>query len=107
MHSSTIKKMKTSLNEVVNYHLKINDVDYFMNDLIDKKIQHHIGIYAFTNTALRKYVKLSRTKLEIERNLEQMRAMENNLVVKVGLSDSHPLSVDTEKDLQKVIKEMN
>ena len=36
MHSSTIKKMKTSLNEVVNYHLKINDVDYFMNDLIDK-----------------------------------------------------------------------
>ena len=39
MHSSTIKKMKTSLNEVVNYHLKINDVDYFMNDLIDKKIK--------------------------------------------------------------------
>ena len=28
MHSSTIKKMKTSLNEVVNYHLKINDIDY-------------------------------------------------------------------------------
>ena len=39
MHSSTIKKMKTSLNEVVNYHFKINDVDYFMNDLIDKKIK--------------------------------------------------------------------
>ena len=31
-----------------------------------------------------------------------MRAMENNLVIKVGLSDSTPLGVDTEEDLKKV-----
>jgi CMP-2-keto-3-deoxyoctulosonic acid synthetase len=43
----------------------------------------------------------------MERNLEQMRAVENNLILKVGLSDSKPLSVDTEKDLKKIIKEMN
>ena len=36
-----------------------------------------------------------------------MRAMENNLVIKVGLSDSTPLGVDTEEDLEKVTKEMN
>ena len=36
-----------------------------------------------------------------------MRAMENNLTVKVGLSNSLPLGVDTEKDLIKVSKEMN
>ena len=56
--------------------------------LKNEKIYHHIGIYAFTNVALTKYVKLARSKLEIERNLEQMRAMENNLEIKVGLSDS-------------------
>ena len=50
------------------------------------KIYHHIGIYAFTDTALMKYVKLSRSQLEIERNLEQMRAMENNLIIKVDLA---------------------
>jgi CMP-2-keto-3-deoxyoctulosonic acid synthetase len=33
-----------------------------------------------------------------------MRAMENNLVVKVGLSDSTPLGVDTKEDLKKVTK---
>ena len=36
-----------------------------------------------------------------------MRAMENNLVIKVGLSDSTPLGVDTEEDLKKVTKEMS
>ena len=71
-----------------------------------KKIYHHIGIYAFTNIALTKYVKLTRSKLEIQRNLEQMRALENNLNIKVGLSESLPLGVDTEKDLIKISKEM-
>ena len=35
-----------------------------------------------------------------------MRAMENNMVVKVGLSNSMPLSVDTEEDYKKVKKQM-
>ena len=74
--------------------------------LKNEKIYHHIGIYAFTNVALTKYVKLARSKLEIERNLEQMRAMENNLIIKVGLSDSIPLGVDIEEDLKKVSDEM-
>tara|TARA_Y100000590_G_scaffold50522_1_gene53258 strand:+ start:4208 stop:4939 length:732 start_codon:yes stop_codon:yes gene_type:complete len=72
----------------------------------NEKIYHHIGIYAFTSTALTKYVMFSRTKLEIERNLEQMRALENNMIIKVGLSDSTPLGVDTEEDLNLITKEM-
>jgi len=83
--------------------------DFFRikKDLRNEKIYHHIGIYAFTNVALTKYVKLSRSKLEIERKLEQMRAIENNIKIMVGFSDSSPLSVDTKEDLKKVIEEMN
>ena len=83
--------------------------DFFRikKDLKNEIIYHHIGIYAFTNVALTKYVKLSRSKLEIERNLEQMRAMENNIIIKVGFSDSAPLGIDTKKDLIKVAGEMN
>ena len=83
--------------------------DFFRTkrDLNSKKIYHHIGIYAFTNIALKKYVKLPRSRLEIKRNLEQMRAMENKMIINVGLSDSKPLGVDTEQDLIKVSKEMN
>jgi 3-deoxy-manno-octulosonate cytidylyltransferase (CMP-KDO synthetase) len=87
--------------------LKVKDFFRVKKNLSDEKIYHHIGIYAFTNIALTKYVKLSRSKLEIERNLEQMRGMENNLTIKVGLSDSSPLGVDTKEDLIKVSKEMN
>ena len=84
-------------------------LDFFRlkKDLSNEIIYHHIGIYAFTNIALTKYVKLSRSSLEKERNLEQMRALENNLEIKVGLSDFAPLGVDTKEDLEKVIKEMN
>ena len=82
--------------------------DFFRKkkDLINDKTYHHLGLYIFTKDALTRYVKLSRSKLEIERNLEQMRAMENNMIIKVGRTDSIPLSVDTEDDLKKVKNEM-
>ena len=70
------------------------------------QVYHHIGIYAFTNKALIRYVGLKRSKLELQRNLEQLRAMENNISIHVGLVESPPLSVDTEKDLIEVKKLM-
>ena len=72
----------------------------------DNKIYHHIGIYAFTNKALLRYVSLKRSKLELERKLEQLRAMENGMKIHVGYIASSPLSVDTEQDLIKVKKIM-
>ena len=103
---------KNIVKVTVNKDLKKNTFSKAINffriekNLENKKIYHHIGIYAFTNTALRKYVKLSRTKLEIERNLEQMRIIENNITIKVGLSNSCPLGVDTFEDFKKVSSEM-
>ena len=70
------------------------------------QVYHHIGIYAFTNKALIRYVSLKRSKLELERKLEQMRALENSMTIHVGYVNSSPLSVDTEKDLAKVRKIM-
>ena len=90
-----------------NEFLEAKDFFRTKKDLNDKKIYHHIGIYAFTNVALSKYVKLSRSTLEIERNLEQMRALENGIKIKVGLCNSTPLGVDTEQDLKKITEEMN
>tara|TARA_Y100001970_G_scaffold286233_1_gene407903 strand:+ start:4202 stop:4948 length:747 start_codon:yes stop_codon:yes gene_type:complete len=81
----------------------------FNRKLINSKkqfIYHHIGIYAFTKEALLRYVNLERSKLEIERNLEQMRAMENKMEIHVGYTSSNPLSVDTPEDLEKVRNEM-
>ena len=101
--------VKVEMNEMLkdDDFFKAKDFFRMKKDSNHEKIYHHIGIYAFTNIALAKYVKLARSKLEIQRNLEQMRAMENNMVLKVGFSDSTPLGVDTEEDLVKVSEEMN
>ncbi len=69
-------------------------------------VYHHVGIYAFTNKALIRYVSLERSKLEIERKLEQLRALENQMNIEVGYIEDCPLSVDTEKDLEEIKKIM-
>ena len=82
-------------------------IDFFRED--KKKYEnyhHHVGIYAFTNKALVRYVSLKRSKLELERKLEQLRALENSMSIHVGYINSSPLSVDTKNDLMEVRKIM-
>ena len=106
IHDKNIVKVKVEEKLQEDNFLKAIDFFRTKKNLENKNIYHHIGIYAFTKDALAQYVKLSRSELEVERNLEQMRAMENNMVIKVGLSHSTPLSVDTELDLIKVMKQL-
>ena len=85
----------------------VKALDFVRNNNIKEfQAYHHIGIYAFTNKALLRYVGLERSKLEIERKLEQLRAMENGMTIHVGYVDSPPLSVDTKKDLDEIKKIM-
>ena len=83
-------------------------VDFFRisNKPLNKLTYHHVGIYAFTNKALVRYVGLKRSKLEVKRKLEQMRGLENKMKIDLGYIDSCPLSVDTEEDLKAVKKIM-
>jgi 3-deoxy-manno-octulosonate cytidylyltransferase (CMP-KDO synthetase) len=53
-----------------------------------------------------RYVSLERSKLELERKLEQLRALENDMSIHVGYIKSSPLSVDTANDLIEVKKIM-
>ena len=83
-------------------------IDFFRltQSSIDNSVYHHIGIYAFTNEALIRYVNLKRTKLEIERKLEQLRALDNKMKIEVGYVKQCPLSVDTEEDFIEIKKLM-
>ena len=101
--------VKIHTEKALNKDNFLNVKDFFRikENLSNEKIYHHVGVYAFTSIALTKYVELSRSNLEVERNLEQMRAMENNFIVKAGLCQTPPQGVDTKEDLIKVSKEMN
>ena len=70
-------------------------------------IYHHIGIYCYSTETLKKIVELNQSKNEIENRLEQLRALDNNIVINVAPANSSPIGVDTEEDylaLKKIME---
>ena len=99
--------VKVSVQSKLSNNIYSDALDFFRIAVnLKDNLYHHIGIYAFTDKALIKYVDLKRTKLELERKLEQLRALENNMSIHVGYVETSPLSVDTEEDLIEVKKIM-
>ena len=95
--------VKVPVKEKLSNDIFLNALDFFrVKTNSTYNLYHHIGIYAFTHKALIRYVSLKRTKLELERKLEQLRALENKMSIHVGYIKSSPLSVDTEEDLIEV-----
>jgi 3-deoxy-manno-octulosonate cytidylyltransferase (CMP-KDO synthetase) len=64
----------------------------------------HIGIYAYRAAALRRFVKLPPGALEQAESLEQLRALENGLAIRVVTTKMRCHGVDTPADLAAVKK---
>lgn len=64
----------------------------------------HVGIYAFRQAALERFLNLEPTPLEKAEGLEQLRALENGMSIKVLKIDQAPIGVDTPADLEAVRK---
>ena len=85
-------------------------LDFYKNkkeDSIDKNIYHHVGIYGFIPSSLKKFVHLQQTEREKDRKLEQMRALDNGMTIGVGYVENVPISVDTKEDLMQVERLIN
>lgn len=67
----------------------------------DGPLYHHIGLYGYKREALKRYVSLSPSTLEMRESLEQLRALEAGMSIEVALVDTIPLGVDTPADLEK------
>ena len=71
-----------------------------------KNIYHHIGVYIYNVSYLEKFVQLEQTQNEISQKLEQLRLMDNNIEIDVGLAKTKPIGVDTDEDYLEIKKIM-
>lgn len=86
---------------------KIAAALYFSRNLIpsgEGPHYHHIGVYSFRRAALKKFVGLAPTGLELRERLEQLRAIEHGMRIGAVLVDTIPLGVDTPADLERARK---
>ena len=71
-----------------------------------ENIYHHIGIYCYSTKTLDRFVNLKQSKNEIDNKLEQLRALDNNIIINVALAKSSPIGIDTEEDYLAIKKIM-
>ena len=64
----------------------------------------HIGIYAYRADVLEQITKLEQSPLELAERLEQLRWLENGYCIRVGVTDTPTIGIDTPEDLEKAIE---
>lgn len=65
----------------------------------DMPLYKHWGIYAYSRAALSKFVSLPESPLEKCEKLEQLRALENGMKIKVIKTNFQSIGIDTPEDL--------
>jgi len=71
-----------------------------------QNIYHHIGIYSYKTSILKKFISLKQTINEKKNKLEQLRALDNKLKINVALAKFSPIGVDTQEDYLAIKKIM-
>ncbi len=62
---------------------------------------HHVGVYAYRRSALDRFTALAPSPLEQRERLEQLRLLENGMIIVAHEITSSPLGVDTPADLEE------
>jgi 3-deoxy-manno-octulosonate cytidylyltransferase (CMP-KDO synthetase) len=61
----------------------------------------HIGLYAYRADVLQQITSMTPSALEVAESLEQLRWLENGLVISVGETTIETIGIDTPEDLQR------
>lgn len=111
---STLVREITDKDEVNNPNLVkcIFDVNnyamYFSRSKIPyernegkSKFYGHLGIYGYKKEALFKMTSLPQTNYEMAESLEQLRALQNGMKIKIAIVKNVPVGIDTIEDFNK------
>lgn len=67
----------------------------------------HIGMYAYKTEVLKKITTLPQSSLEKAESLEQLRWLQNGFNIKVGITESQSIGIDTPQDVEVAEKYLN
>ncbi len=83
---------------------KNQNAEGFFRTITDysKEFYHHIGIYGYRKEMLNKFTKLEQSENEKELNLEQLRALDNGITIRIALCDFPYRGVDAQQDLEQL-----
>ena len=85
----------------VNLDKDNNALSFLRNNLEpDKKYYRHVGIYAYRKNTLNFFTSLNQSDNEKKHRLEQLRALDNSIAIKLLISDFNRRSIDTKQDLK-------
>ena len=80
-----------------------NSLDFYKSIKEEEtNIYQHVGIYSFKPRALQKFISLPPSKKEIDRKLEQLRAIDAGIKIGITYVENVPISVDTSEDLMLI-----
>ena len=101
--STDLSNNDLSNPNVVKVSLDAENNAYTFERNVDKKdMQYfrHIGIYAYRKKTLEKFTNLEQSESEKKWKLEQLRALDNNIAIKLLISDFQHRSIDVKEDLK-------
>ena len=105
------EKNKNITKVIINWKQKNQigeSIDFFKStQRHNSKIYQHVGIYSFKPIMLRKFVSLEPSINEVDRQLEQFRAIDAGIKIGITYVENVPISVDTLEDLMVIEKIIN
>ena len=73
----------------------------FERNVGKSKFYGHLGIYGYKKEALFKMTQLPQTPYEMAESLEQLRALQNGMRIRVAVVENVPVGIDTIEDFNK------
>ncbi len=97
-----VVKVVTDIEDRALYFSR-SPIPYDRDELEDITYYKHIGIYAYTNDALKEISTLTPSSLERAEGLEQLRFLENGLGIQVHETTHESLGIDVPEDLARAM----
>lgn len=98
-------KVVTDVNNYAMYFSRF-PIPYDRDERLTS-VYKHVGIYAFRKETLLSFSRLNTGELESIEKIEALRLLENEIRIKMIISNEVFIGVDTEEDLTKAIKLIN